>query len=397
MTVLGLETVTSAGSVALCDGERCVAREGDPAAGTHGERLPGEVLSWLSNHGRTLAEIELFAIVSGPGSFTGLRVGMAAVQGFALASGRRVVAVPTLDAMADAWIAAQGGDVPDTLLATCLDGHRGEIFLAAYRMTANRNPVPALGPSVGPPEHAAARLADVWQGERVVFAGNGAVKYGEQLRRPWPAAACEALTVPLAEAAARQAARDPDRGVVPHALRPVYVRRPDAELARDRASLTAVAPAPDLDGLRFSRATSRDDLSAVEALQRKTFTNPWSIEAIRWELQNTDVARLYLARTADGGVVGYCACWAVFDELHINSLAVDDDWRRRGIARRLLQFVIREAVEAGARSATLEVRRSNQAALALYERLGFHVEGVRRDYYQAPREDALILWNRRLV
>jgi ribosomal-protein-alanine N-acetyltransferase len=87
----------------------------------------------------------------------------------------------------------------------------------------------------------------------------------------------------------------------------------------------------------------------------------------------------------------------IFDELHINSLAVDERWRQQGIARRLLVGVLAEAVRAGARTATLEVRESNAAARALYEGLGFHVEGVRRDYYQHPREDALVLWHRRLA
>ncbi len=145
------------------------------------------------------------------------------------------------------------------------------------------------------------------------------------------------------------------------------------------------------------RATPEDDLRDVEALQRRAFTNAWSADAIRWELQNTDVARLYLLRTADGVLVAYCACWMVFDELHINSLAVDVPWRRRGLARRLLGDVVRDAVGAGAQSATLEVRRSNTAARQLYERLGFRVEAVRRDYYQDPREDALVLWHRSLA
>jgi ribosomal-protein-alanine N-acetyltransferase len=87
----------------------------------------------------------------------------------------------------------------------------------------------------------------------------------------------------------------------------------------------------------------------------------------------------------------------VFDELHLNSVAVDDRWRRQGAARLLLRHVLAEAAAAGARSATLEVRRSNTAALALYDALGFKVEAVRRDYYQDPREDALILWNRAIA
>jgi len=95
-------------------------------------------------------------------------------------------------------------------------------------------------------------------------------------------------------------------------------------------------------------------------------------------------------------LIAYCACWMVFDELHINSLAVDPARRRHGVARRLLRQVFRDAVASGAGSATLEVRHSNAPAIALYEGLGFRGEGVRRDYYQDPREDALILWNRRL-
>jgi len=207
-------------------------------------------------------------------------------------------------------------------------------------------------------------------------------------------------TSPLAGEAARIAASHQDRAVRPHALRPLYVRRPDAELARDRASAFAKASARQALGLpsgwSVARASGADDLSAVEALQKRAFTNAWGAEAIRWELENTDVARLYLLRDASGAMVAYCACWMVFDELHINSLAVDEPHRRRGLARVLLTHVIRDAVASGAHGATLEVRQSNVAARALYEGLGFHVEGVRRDYYQQPREDALILWNRRL-
>ena len=69
----------------------------------------------------------------------------------------------------------------------------------------------------------------------------------------------------------------------------------------------------------MTRASATDDLADVEALQRRAFTNAWGAEALRWELKNTDVARLYLMRTPDGALAAYCACWMVFDELHINS------------------------------------------------------------------------------
>lgn len=141
---------------------------------------------------------------------------------------------------------------------------------------------------------------------------------------------------------------------------------------------------------------NEDDLRDVDALQRRSFTNAWGADALQWELAHTDVARLYLMRSAGGALVAYCACWIVFDELHINSLAVDAPWRRQGLARRLMAWVFQDAVAGGALGATLEVRESNVAARLLYEHLGFRVEGVRRYYYQDPREDGLILWHREL-
>jgi ribosomal-protein-alanine N-acetyltransferase len=139
-----------------------------------------------------------------------------------------------------------------------------------------------------------------------------------------------------------------------------------------------------------------DEISEIAALQSETFTNPWSADSLRWEIANTDVARLYVLR-AGQTLIGFCACWVILDELHINSLAVANEWRRQGLATRLLREVCRDARASGATQATLEVRRSNTAALALYGRLGFTCEGVRADYYQHPREDALVLWCRNLA
>jgi ribosomal-protein-alanine N-acetyltransferase len=96
-----------------------------------------------------------------------------------------------------------------------------------------------------------------------------------------------------------------------------------------------------------------------------------------------------VARLTGAGIVAFCAAWAIDDELHINWVAVDPGYRRRGIAQALLREALRET---GARRATLEVRRSNEAAIALYAKLGFQVTAVRYRYYNNPDEDALILW-----
>jgi len=153
---------------------------------------------------------------------------------------------------------------------------------------------------------------------------------------------------------------------------------------------------------RVRRALAGESLDDVAGLQHLSFTSPWSADAIGWELRETDVARLYVLEEegevgAQVRLLAYCACWVIFDELHINSLAVAPDVRRRGHARRLLDHVFQDVVSEGVTSATLEVRRSNTAALGLYDRLGFQVEGIRANYYQNPREDALVLWHRGLA
>jgi ribosomal-protein-alanine N-acetyltransferase len=111
-----------------------------------------------------------------------------------------------------------------------------------------------------------------------------------------------------------------------------------------------------------------------------------------WELQNRSVCHIYVVRTADCPVVGFCAFWFVFDEIHINNVAVLPQFRGRGIGTALMQHVLAEAHRLGAIRATLEVRASNTLALRLYERLGFYVAATRRNYYSNPVEDALILW-----
>ena len=132
-----------------------------------------------------------------------------------------------------------------------------------------------------------------------------------------------------------------------------------------------------------------DDILRIEAI---SFTNPWTREMYLSELEHRDVSFFYVARDAVGEAVGFCSCWLVLDEIHINNLAVLPEQRRNGVASALIEHVLREGGERGARRATLEVRRSNEPARKLYEKFGFAVTGVRRGYYTKPDEDALILW-----
>lgn len=149
---------------------------------------------------------------------------------------------------------------------------------------------------------------------------------------------------------------------------------------------------------RIEPVRSPDEIDALVRVESLAFSNPWTRDMYLAEFENPEVSFFYVAREAspDGAVVGFCAFWRILDELHINNLAVVPDKRRQGIASALLARVLAEGERLGATRATLEVRRSNAAALALYERFGFGVAGVRRGYYTHPEEDALVLWRERL-
>jgi ribosomal-protein-alanine N-acetyltransferase len=138
-----------------------------------------------------------------------------------------------------------------------------------------------------------------------------------------------------------------------------------------------------------------EDLQAVLAIEHASFSLPWTEDMFLRDLERDDLAEILVARWADAGeralIAGFLSYWVVQDEMHINNLAVDPRWRRRGIAMALLAASLDRARARGARQAFLEVRASNGAAQALYRRAGFQTAGIRRRYYSHPVEDAVIM------
>jgi ribosomal-protein-alanine N-acetyltransferase len=147
-----------------------------------------------------------------------------------------------------------------------------------------------------------------------------------------------------------------------------------------------------MPGWTIEPFSSPDEIDEVLAVERASFTNPWTREMYLSELKNEGVSFLFVARDDGGKLIGFCSFWRVFEEVHINNLAVDPGHRRQGVAASLLTHVLAEAPRLGATRALLEVRRSNGEARRLYERFGFSVAGTRRNYYSQPVEDALVLW-----
>ena len=134
-----------------------------------------------------------------------------------------------------------------------------------------------------------------------------------------------------------------------------------------------------------------EDLDEVLAIERASFTMPWSRGAFLYELQQNRVARCWVARVGAGEVIGYLCLWEVADELHITNVAVRPETRRQGVARALLRSVMEDGRRRGFKMVVLEVRPSNGHALSLYESFGFRVVGRRHGYYYDTGEDALVM------
>jgi len=137
------------------------------------------------------------------------------------------------------------------------------------------------------------------------------------------------------------------------------------------------------------RRLSYADLPQVIAIERRAFPTPWSLAMFVLELSKP--SGICLAALREGRIVGYLICSRYDTVWHVMNVAVDDRLRREGIASSLLTHLFERADTAGEQY-TLEVRRSNDGAIALYERFGFRSAGVRRRYYQDNGEDAIVMW-----
>jgi ribosomal-protein-alanine N-acetyltransferase len=144
--------------------------------------------------------------------------------------------------------------------------------------------------------------------------------------------------------------------------------------------------------LRF-RAMRPQDLDRIVEIERQGFLHPWSRELLEREMSHAWSQVLVAEEAAPGGdaLVGYVVFWLVHDEVHVLNLGTAVEARRRGIGRALMEEAHATGRRRGAALSTLEVRRSNVAALALYRRLGYRQVGVRPNYYAEEGEDAIVM------
>lgn len=139
------------------------------------------------------------------------------------------------------------------------------------------------------------------------------------------------------------------------------------------------------------RQATLKDVEDIYEIEKLCFPDPWSKDALTYELEENPRA-FYIVADLDGQVVGYAGLWWIEDEGHITNVAVKPGYRNRRIGEGIISVMIDFTSKEGIKHHTLEVRRSNDPAISLYEKFGFRTEGVRKRYYRNNGEDALIMW-----
>ena len=385
MSGLAIECASGRIDVLVMDGEgaergRCV----EQVDHGHARRLAGLVAQALGQAHLAPTDLEWIATDLGPGSFTGVRVGLATAHALALAGGARVIGASSLAALAHAAAGRRAVVVP------LVPAGKSEVYAGFHRADARGAIRLVAAPRVLtlPGLLGAVEECRTVTGVAAVrLLGPGVPRWRDELEREWPgstqeAARFEGLSAADLAAAARSgagpAAGLPARGDEP---RPLYVRSAQAE-ERVRHRVTAAHP-PHLRGLEPA------DVPAVAAIEVRIFSDPWPASFFIGELAHPFV----YARVAELGeeLAGYSVALLGGGIGHLGNLAVVPEARRRGVAAALLIDVLERAREAGVARVGLEVRVSNFAAQALYRAHGFRATGVRQAYYRDTGEDALMM------
>jgi tRNA threonylcarbamoyladenosine biosynthesis protein TsaB len=231
--ILALDTTTRGGSVAVTEDDRVLAVVAGDESRTHGERLPAEIAAALDRAAIARRQIDLLAVAAGPGGFTGLRIGLAAMQGLAMTLSKPVAGVSTLAALAE-----QMRDAGADVIVPWMDAQRGDVF-AAMIDRASRAELEA--PVAEAPSDVLQRWRPRLLDRRVVFIGDAVTRDRGLIEQAGDGRWQTQVPTALAPEIARLGRRMAERGLagLPHALTPVYVRRPDAEIEKENRAKAA--------------------------------------------------------------------------------------------------------------------------------------------------------------
>lgn len=374
MKILAIDTSTSAASAALIDKENLCCEYILNDGKKHSEKLINLIDMVVTSCGFSVNDIDIFAFSTGPGSFTGLRVGASAIKGIAQALNKPIIGVPTLDGLAYNLWGYEGYICP------ILDAQRNMVYSSLY--TFRHGELEKLK------DYYAIEINDLINelnsiDKDLIFLGDGVPIFKDEIEKSLKRVlfAPTGSNYPRASSVASLALIKHQKGEGSNYndLRIHYIRKSQAEVEYEKKQNILI------DTMKS------EDIDEVLEIEKLSFKTPWSRESFISEIEKNDLAQ-YIVVKVGNKVIGYAGMWFILDEAHITNIAIHPEYRDRGIGDKLIKMIIEMVRENGLKSITLEVRDSNQQAIYLYEKNGFTIEGVRKGYYFDTNDDALIMW-----
>ncbi|MEN6305282.1 MAG: tRNA (adenosine(37)-N6)-threonylcarbamoyltransferase complex dimerization subunit type 1 TsaB [Armatimonadia bacterium] len=376
MQVLGLETSEYVSSIALLRDGEVAGEQSFPSRMNLCETLTARIQELLGVERACEAELDALAVSQGPGSFTGLRVGVATAKALAHVCRLPLVGVPTQEVLA----AGAPFEVGERL-CVLQKARQGHVYAGLWEKT--RQGAHEVRPLQVLP---LTELPSYLDGEPLPLIGPGAdeaadlldqLAAGTVLRATFPEARFVAKL-----AAARLAAGAEDYLDNALSLQPLYHLASQAERQKN---IDVSSPATEV---KIRRGTL-DDLPEVVRIENASFSSPWSEISLREELSGRPGTILLIIEWK-GRVAGYAGAWVFAGEAHVCTIAVDPELRGHGLGELLLLSLLHQALEMRVEYAVLEYRVSNTPAAKLYEKLGFTYVHLRKRYYQDNDEDAIV-------
>lgn len=404
MKILAIDTSGLVGAVAIADGDMLLAQFSIQYKTTHSEILMPMLDDMCKKIHLELPSIDAIAVAKGPGSFTGLRIGAATAKGLALALDKPIIPVPTVDAIA---YNLYGNE---KVICPMMDARRNQVYTGLYTFVPNmpegKSMERTFDMQIIRGQYAAA-LDDIageinGLGKPVVLLGDGVPVYHDALEK--------ALKVPYsiaplhqnrqsAAALAALASRMAKEGILVSAdeFAPEYLRPSQAEReAGEKTAGTArevKKDEPKTPGIIRVRLMTAEDIDDAAALEKANLGNEaWTRGQLLDAMTRDDT--IYLVAEKAGRIIGLCGVQNASGDGEIYNVSVAGDCRKEGVGYKMVKQLLERGRGLGIKNYTLEVRKSNAPAIRLYEKLGFVSEGVRPNFYDNPKDDAVIYWKR---
>ena len=406
MKILAFDTTGENASVAIYDEEKNLYKLSSDDAMNHLKGLLPMTQQLLKDTGISRDELTHIAVSVGPGSFTGIRIGVATAKTIAQALGIPVIPVTSLAS----FLSAEERE-GESLVCPMIDARREQVFAAGFLTGGElvNEVIQADAHKVADFVAKSVAYAEENSIDKIVFYGNGCDSYKSTIDKAAAGTkveciiADESLRYQDAAYVATLGAKLAEAGGACNynSVKPVYLRKAEAErkLAANQLGIKkkdrepqVMVELPPVDEVIQYRVATVDDIAAFAKLDAACFARPWSEKSFEGDMTGPRGCVYVAAENSKGEVIGFAGITYILDEGEVNRVAVNPLYRGRGIGDKMMDMLLADVESKGVVEITLEVREANRSAIALYKNHGFKVEGKRNNYYAETGENALIMW-----